>query len=222
MIKRTLWLLVWQPAIQCASLFRFFFTLNQFLNRRHVQTCGHYGVHATIRWRQKLSVQSHTHTVTAGLSAEDRYEKGVVLTHWLGGMLQPQHLTGPYLPWADCTAWYVSVIFVGKKDTAVRARWVKKTGQWHKLTSLRFLHDHDHLLVCVDSLLEKMLNTNTVMDAWHLALVLEVFLHVGMVIHLITDCAYMPAQVYILVVVSSCTKTRSWYQTVIIPSWTSP
>lgn len=107
-----------------------------------------------------------THTVTAGLSAEDRYEKAVVLTHWLGGMLQPQHLTGPYLPWADCTAWYVSVTFVGKKDTAVRARWVKKTGQWHKLTSLRFLHDHDHLLVCVDSLLEKMLDTNTAMDAW--------------------------------------------------------
>ena len=52
--------------------------------------------------------------------------KGVVQTHWLGGMLQPKHLTGPYLPWADCTAWYASVIFVRKKDTAVRARWVKK------------------------------------------------------------------------------------------------
>lgn len=25
-----------------------------------------------------------------GLSADDRYEGGVVLTHWLGGMLQPQ------------------------------------------------------------------------------------------------------------------------------------
>lgn len=60
---------------------------------------------------------THTYTCTrtTGLSVEDRYEKGVVLTHWLGGMLQPQRLTGPYLPWADCAAWYASVIFVGKK-----------------------------------------------------------------------------------------------------------
>lgn len=58
---------------------------------------------------------THAYTRTTGLSVEDRYEKGVVLTHWLGGMLQPQRLTGPYLPWADCAAWYASVIFVGKK-----------------------------------------------------------------------------------------------------------
>lgn len=58
--------------------------------------------------------QGH-HTRTEGLSVEDRYEKGIVLTHWLSGMLQPQHLTGPYLLWADCTAWYASVMFVRKK-----------------------------------------------------------------------------------------------------------
>jgi len=103
---------------------------------------------------------AHAHSRTAGLSVEDRYEKGVVLTHWLSGMLQPQHLTGPYLPWAGCTSWYASVIFVGKKDTAAWARWVKKTGYWHKLTSLRFLHDRDHLLVSVDSLVAKLFDTN--------------------------------------------------------------
>lgn len=69
---------------------------------------------------------AHAYSCTAGLSAKDRYEKGVVLTHWLCGMLQPQHLTGPYLSRADCRSWYASVIFVGKKDTAVRERWVKK------------------------------------------------------------------------------------------------
>lgn len=36
----------------------------------------------------------------------------------------------------------------------------KKTGQWHKLTSLWFLHDHDHLLVCMDSLAEWMFVLN--------------------------------------------------------------
>lgn len=60
-------------------------------------------------------VHAYTHTRTDGLSVGDRYEKGVVLTHWLSWMLQPQRLTGSYLPWADCTAWYSSVIFVGKK-----------------------------------------------------------------------------------------------------------
>lgn len=58
--------------------------------------------------------QGH-HTRIEGLSAEDQYEKCVALTHWLSGMLQPQHPTGPYLSGADCTAWYVSVIFVRKK-----------------------------------------------------------------------------------------------------------
>lgn len=47
--------------------------------------------------------QGH-HTHMEGLSVEDRYEKRVVLTHWLSGMLQPQHPTGPYLSGADCTA----------------------------------------------------------------------------------------------------------------------
>lgn len=58
--------------------------------------------------------QGH-HTRIESLSVEDRYEKCVVLTHWLTGMLQPQHPTGPYLSGADCTAWYASIIFVRKK-----------------------------------------------------------------------------------------------------------
>lgn len=53
---------------------------------------------------------------------------GVVLTHWLSGMLQPQHLTGPYLPWADCTAWYASAIFVGKKRHRGESTKSQKTG----------------------------------------------------------------------------------------------
>lgn len=81
---------------------------------------------------------SHARTLlrTTGLSEEDRYEKDVVLTHWFGGMLQPRHLTGPYLPWADCTSRYASVIFVGKKDTAVKARWVKKKKRVTEINSL--------------------------------------------------------------------------------------
>lgn len=106
-----------------------------------------------------MRTHSHMHCRPIGWGS---VWKGVVLTHWLSGMLQPQHLTGPYLPWADCAAWYASVIFVGKKDTVVRARWVKKTGQWHKLTSLRFLHDHDHFLSALYSLVEKTLNTKQV------------------------------------------------------------
>lgn len=58
--------------------------------------------------------QGH-HTHIGGLSVEDRNEKCLVLTHWLSGMLQPQHPTGPYLSGADCAAWYASVLFVRKK-----------------------------------------------------------------------------------------------------------
>lgn len=75
--------------------------------------------HATIaqempRVGTNWNYQGH-HTHIGGLSVEDRYEKCLVLTHWLSGMLQPKHPTGPYLSGADCTAWYASVIFVRKQ-----------------------------------------------------------------------------------------------------------
>lgn len=87
------------------------------------------------------------HLRAACLSVVDQYEKGVVLTHWLSGMLQPQCLTGPYLPWADSTVWYASVIFVRKKRHCSKRTMRKKTDQQYKLTSLRFMNDHDHLLI---------------------------------------------------------------------------
>lgn len=72
-----------------------------------------------------------------------------------------------------------------RKDTAVRARWVKKkkTGQQHKLTSLWFLHDRDHLLV--DSLVEE---TNTVKRSFTNTRYYELVLKVDIMVHLITLC----------------------------------
>ncbi len=63
----------------------------------------------------------------------------------------------------------------------------QKTGQRHKLPSLRFLHDRDHLLVCDDSLVEKMLETNasnSAMDARFCVLAFAAFLHVEVIVHL--------------------------------------
>lgn len=152
-------------------------------------------------------IRAHTHTCTAGLSVDDRYEKGVVLTHWLSGMLQPQHLTGPYLPWADCTAWYASVIFVGKKDTAVKARWVKKkTGQWHKLTPCGFCMT---MIICLFAWTPWPSRCSSRMQRMHH--VKRRYLHSYTVKHLIADraCAYRPAQVYICAVLPIKKHTRS-------------
>lgn len=127
--------------------------------------------------------QGH-HTRTEGLSAEDRYEKGTVLTHWFSGMLQPHHLTGPYLPRADCTGWYASVMFVRKKRHRTETMMSQKTGQWHKPTSLWFLHDRHQLLACVEFLLENTVLTNTV------------FVHGDFVVHLAILCLHAWSGVY--------------------------
>lgn len=146
--------------------------------------------------------QGH-HTHTEGLSVEDRYEKDVVLTHWLSEMLQPQHLTGPYLYWADCAAWYASVIFVRKKRHRSESMISQKTGQWHKASSMWFLHDGEQLLVCVDSPLEKKLETNKSSISWCTW----------------SFCAYMPEQVYFSTVTLSCKKIWNQEQIVITASW---
>lgn len=77
-----------------------------------------------------------------------------------------------------------------RKDTAVRAWWVKKkkkTDQWHKPTSLWFLHDCDQLLVCLYSQLQKTLKTNPSSS---------VFMHGDIVVHLTMLCLHAWTGVY--------------------------
>ena len=131
------------------SLCNFCFTLNQFWGQdtcrsatKPTQTMPEFIVDGIYQWHHTC-IHSLTHALQAYL-LRIGMKKGVVLTHWLSGMLQPQRLTGPYLPWADCTAWYASVIFVGKKRHRGESAMSQKTGQWHKLASLRFLHDRDY------------------------------------------------------------------------------
>lgn len=75
-----------------------------------------------------------------------------------------------------------------RKDTDASTMSQKKTGQRHKCTSLRFLHDCDHLLVCVGSLVKK--------DAWNkqsygcTILRTCICLHVDIVVHLIILCLH--------------------------------
>lgn len=48
-----------------------------------------------------------------------------------------------------------------RKDTAEKSMMSQKTGLLHKPTSLWFLHDCDQLHLCINTLLLKMLETNT-------------------------------------------------------------
>lgn len=47
---------------------------------------------------QRHHTCTHPHTRTQAYLLRIGMKKGDVLTHWLSGMLQPQRLTGPYLP----------------------------------------------------------------------------------------------------------------------------
>lgn len=149
--------------------------------------------------------QGH-HTHTEGLSAEDRYEKGTVLTHWFSGMLQPHHLTGPYLPRADCTGWYASVMFVRKKSHRSETMMSQKNGQWHKATSLWFLHDRHQLLANVEFLHENTVKTNRQHGphAWWFCCAPD---------HSVLTCLIR------CIFWQSCSPVRKYDAIVIIPSW---
>lgn len=155
--------------------------------------------------------QGH-HTRTEGLSVEDRYEKGVVLTHWLSGMLQPQHLTGPYLLWADCTAWYASVMFVRKKrhrSESMMSQKKKKRASDINLLPCGFC------MTVINCLFVSTLSFRRRSRQTHPAQ----FSCMAILWCTSPCCAYMPERVYILAVMLSCEKVWSQEPIVIIPSW---
>lgn len=90
-----------EPALQLSLLILLLFYFGTFSGQ---ETCANLQpLHSRCQNAVETEIirgitHAYTHTRTAGLSVGDQNKKGVVLTHWLSGMLQPQRLTGPYLP----------------------------------------------------------------------------------------------------------------------------